>query len=77
MLYCALCDLNQLVHFVGSVAIAQVFYCFDTVFYCCHHFVRMCAGELGELFVVDMYYVYETFVVGGFYVVPLCSVVFR
>ena len=35
----------------------------------------MCDGGSGEIFVVEMYGVYETFDVGGFYVASMCSVV--
>ena len=44
-----LCYLNQLAQFVGSVAIAQFFYCFGAVRYCCHHFVRICDGGSGDI----------------------------
>ena len=77
MLYRALCDLNHLVHFFGSVSIAQVFYCFGAVCYCCHHFVSMSDGVSGELSVVEMNCVCETFIVGEFYVAYICLVVFR
>ena len=76
MLQHALCYINQLSHLFESVAIAQVFNCSDAVCYCGHHFFSMCDGGSGEIFVVEMYCVYETFAVGGFYVASMCSVVF-
>ena len=72
MLQCALCDLNQLANFFGSVAIAQAVYCFGAVCYLFHHFFSMCDGGSGEIFVVEMNCVCETFVVGGFFVASMC-----
>ena len=36
----------------------------------------MCDGGSGEILVVEMYGVCETFAVGGFYVAYMCAVVF-
>ena len=36
----------------------------------------MCNSGLGELFVIEMEDVYETFAVGGFYVASMCAVVY-
>ena len=68
--------MNQMSHFFGSVAISQVFYCSGAVCNCCHHFVSMCDGGSCEIFVVEMYCVCETFVVGVFYVASMYLVVF-
>ena len=69
--------MNQLFYFFVSVAIAQVFDCFGAICYCCHHFFSMCDGGLGKLYVAKLYFVYEVLVSGGFYVVPMCTIMFR
>ena len=76
VLHRALCNFNLLSHLFASVAIAQIFNCSGAVCYCGHYFVSMCDGGLGELLVVEVYSVCETFAVGVFYVSSMCAVVF-
>ena len=67
--------MNQLSNFFASVVIDQSFYCSSAVCYSGQDFVSMCDGWSGELFMVEMYGVCETFAVGGFYVESMCLVV--
>ena len=63
-------------HFFVSIVIAQVFNCFGAISYCVHDFFSMCDGGSGELLVVEIDGVCETFSVGGFYVASMCAIVF-
>ena len=64
-------------HFVVSVAVAQVLDGFGEIFYGFHHFICMCDGGSRKFPVEKMYCVCELLVAGGFYVAPMCAVVFR
>ena len=67
--------MNYFSNFFASIAISQVFNCFGAICYCGYYFVSMCDGGSGELLVVEMDGVYETFSVGRFYVASMCAVV--
>ena len=77
MVDCVPCYLKKLFHFVGYVSVAQVLDGFGAILYCCHHFVCMCDGSSCKFPVAKMYCVCESLVAGGFYVAPICTIVFR
>ena len=77
MLYFSLYYSNKLLHFIGTVVIAQVIDGFGALYYCFRHFICMCDGGPRNFLVAEMYCICVLLVYGSFYVALMRTIVFR
>ena len=59
-----------------SVFACHASYGFDTISQFVHHFVGMCDGGIGDVFVLELHSVRQAFALGVFYVAIMCAKVF-
>ena len=74
MLNFYLCELQELVHLVGSVIVAHVLDGLGTVCYGCHDLIGMGDGWLCDILVTELCRVNEMFAVGCLDVTPVGAV---
>jgi hypothetical protein len=79
-LYLHLCCLNYLLEVLRGRRVS-VFAChaldsFDTISQCMHHFVGVCDGGIGDVFVLELHCVRQAFALGVFYLAIMCAIVF-